>query len=277
MDADLSHDPASLPAFLRALQNGADFVVGCRYIPGGSIPGNWGFHRKVFSIVANSIVRFGLGKPAIHDWTGGFRAFHKKYFELLHNEMGKYSGYVFQIAFLHKAVRSGAKVVEVPIHFTDRRFGRSKIVPSEYIRKVLLYVFTARMTELMAHSFLKFMVVGTIGFTINTVVLELGVHYGLHPSVGSVIGAEFAIVSNFILNNAWTFRDRKIASGRTFSKFIHFNTASVGAIVLQAGSVFVGTHLYGLSVYRLFYVFGVFLGLIWNYFMYSRVIWKKNA
>src|SRR3989344_3564837 len=60
MDADLSHDPASLPQFFQKISEGADFVVGSRYIPCGSIPENWGIHRKIFSVVGNSIVRFGL-------------------------------------------------------------------------------------------------------------------------------------------------------------------------------------------------------------------------
>lgn len=277
MDADLSHDPKAVPKFLAALSRGADFVVGCRYIKGGSIPGNWGLHRKIFSIVANSIVRFGLGKPKIHDWTGGFRAFHKKYYEKLRNDMAKHSGYVFQIAFLHKSILHGAHVVEVPIHFTDRRFGRSKIVPSEYIRKVLLYVWSARITELFSHSFMKFLVVGSVGFVINTFILELFVMLGFHPTVGSIIGAEFAIISNYKLNNRWTFKDRRIGSDSRVQKFFQFNMTSIGAMLLQAASVQTGTHLYGVSTYRVFYIIGIFFGLIWNYIMYSRVIWKKHA
>ncbi len=61
MDADLSHDPQVVPEFLKALEGGADFVVGSRYIPGGSIPDNWGIHRKIQSVAGNAIVRFGLG------------------------------------------------------------------------------------------------------------------------------------------------------------------------------------------------------------------------
>src|SRR3989344_6677638 len=57
MDADLSHDPMVIPQFFRAIGSGADFVIGSRYIPGGSIPENWGIHRKIFSIVGNAIVR----------------------------------------------------------------------------------------------------------------------------------------------------------------------------------------------------------------------------
>ena len=274
MDADLSHDPQVVPQFIHAIDNGAGLVVGSRYIRGGSIPQNWGIHRKIFSIVGNSIVRFGLGFPRVHDWTGGFRAYKKTFFEQTRDELRPYSGYVFQIAFLHKSILRHAKVVEVPIHFTDRLFGRSKIAPMEYIRNVLLYVLSSRMAYKGTRSFVKFLIVGSIGFIINTIVLEISVSIGFHPATGSIAGAELAIISNFFLNNAWTFRHRKIHESHRFIKFLQFNTTSLGAILMQAGSVFIGTHLYGVSEYRLFYLFGIFFGLIWNYTMYSRVIWR---
>ncbi len=276
MDADLSHDPAVAPQFLKALDRGADFVVGSRYIPGGSIPGNWGIHRKVQSVVGNAIVRFGLGLSYVHDWTGGFRAYKKVNFERVRHELSKYRGYVFQIAFLHKAILRGAKVAEVPIHFTDRRFGRSKIIASEYIRNVLLYVFTAQRQSPRARKIVKFLIVGGWGFVINTVILELLVWFGFHPAMGSAIGAEGAIISNFLLNNHWTFRDRKIEKERRLIKFLQFNGTSIGAIALQAGIVYLGTRWYGVDSYRIFYVLGVLISLSWNYIMYSRVIWKKE-
>ncbi len=276
MDADLSHDPAVIPQFLKKLDSGADFVVGSRYIPGGSIPHNWGIHRKIFSVVGNALVRFGLGFSRVHDWTGGFRAYKKKYFELVKDELTRYGGYVFQIAFLHKAVLRGAKVAEVPIHFTDRRFGRSKIAPSEYIRNVILYVLTALRQSPRVKKIVKFLIVGGWGFIINTIALELLVWLGFHPAAASALGAEGAIVSNFLLNNHWTFKDRKIERARRFGKFLQFNGTSLGAIALQAGIVFLGTHSYGVDSYRIFYVFGVCTSLAWNYIMYSRVIWKKE-
>src|SRR4030043_526808 len=105
MDADLSHDPNVIPQFLDKIEKGADFVVGSRYIPGGSIPDNWGLHRKIFSVIGNGVVRFGLGYPRVHDWTGGYRMFQKTYYERIRDEIQGYSGYVFQIAFLHKAIK----------------------------------------------------------------------------------------------------------------------------------------------------------------------------
>ena len=272
MDADLSHDPRALPSFFKKYEQGYDFVLGCRYIKGGSIPQNWAPHRKVYSVLGNSIVRFGLGFIKVHDWTGGYRLYVPKYVKLLEGELEQYGGYVFQIAFLHKAILAGAHVGEVPIHFTDRRFGHSKIAPMEYIKNILLYIGRERLRS----SFGKFAVVGTIGFAINTIVLEALVALGMHPAIGSALGAETAIVSNYILNNHWTFREQKIeGKRRTTAKFIQFNIASLGALAIQAGTVAVGTFLLGVSAYRIFYILGVGLGLVWNWFMYSRVIWKK--
>lgn len=277
MDADLSHDPASLPDFLRALNNGADFVIGSRYIAGGSIPGNWGVIRKVYSIMANAIVRFGLGHLAIHDWTGGYRVYHKVYYEKAKSEMGEYRGYLFQIAFLNKAYKNGAHIVEVPIQFTDRLFGHSKIAPSEYIRDIFLYIISSRWKDFWSGHVGKFMVVGTIGFIINTLLLIAFVAMKMHPAIASALGAECAIISNFILNNNWTFHGRKISGERIAGKFLQFNLTSLGALGIQSVSVWIGVYLLGYNVYFLFYILGVGIGLIWNYLMYSRVIWKKNT
>jgi len=275
MDADLSHDPGSLPLFLRAIDDGGDFVVGSRYIDGGSIPNNWAIHRKIYSMAGNAIVRFGLGYLRVHDWTGGYRAYKREFASRIMSEMSLYEGYVFQIAFLDKAIHAGARVVEVPIQFSDRRFGHSKIAPYQYIRDILWYVGKERIQVLLAGSFGKFLVVGSIGFIINTVVLEGLVLFHFHPTIGSIVGAELAIISNFVLNNAWTFRSQAIDRGLRLRKFIQFNATSLGAVVIQAVSIAIGTAFFGVNAYRVFYIVGVAIGLVWNYTMYSRVIWKQ--
>ncbi len=276
IDADLSHDPVVLPEFMEAIDEGAGFVVGSRYIPGGSIPDNWGLHRKIYSVIGNAFIRFGLGFTTVHDWTGGYRAYERSFAEKSRKELSKYQGYLFQIAFLHKSMKRGARVVEVPIHFTDRRFGHSKIAPSQYIRDILRYVLTQRLKETLFGSFGKFLVVGSIGFMINTAVLEAMVRFGFHPALGSGIGAELAIISNFLLNNAWTFKSRKVTGKQALGKFLQFNMTSVGAILIQAGTVWFGTTFFGAALYRWFYIVGVGIGLIWNYTMYSRVIWMNR-
>ena len=280
MDCDLSHDPTRIPLFLAAIDDGADFVVGSRYIKDGSIPENWGIHRKIFSIVGNAIVRFGLRFPKTHDWTGGYRAYRKKYYQQFASEMKEYSGYVFQIAFLHKAIQTGAKIVEVPIHFTDRLYGHSKIAPGEYIKNVLLYVGGSLVHELRYGPFGKFLVVGGIGFVLNAGLLVVFREWvGLSATVANLIGAAAAIFSNFNLNNLWTFKEKKITSVVSyFLKLVQFyGTSLFGVLVIQTGTIELGTRLFGESLYFIYFLVGTSLLMIWNYFMYSRVIWKKRT
>lgn len=279
MDADLSHDPKAVPEFLQAIENGADFVVGSRYIPGGSIPDNWGFIRKVYSIVGNGIVRFGLGHLAVHDWTGGYRAYTKKYYEDNKEKVKGYSGYVFQIAFLHSALHDGARVFEVPIHFTDRKFGHSKIAPAQYILNIYTYIAVARIREIITGSFGKFLVVGGIGFVLNAVLLVV-LHTRLHweAAAANLAGAAVAIFSNFNLNNLWTFRHHKIAGvGQYLSKLLQFYaTSAFGVIVIQTGTIWAGVRVSGNRYYFLYFLLGTSLLLIFNYIVYSKVIWKKK-
>jgi dolichol-phosphate mannosyltransferase len=276
MDADLSHDPKVIPLFIEKIDSGYDFAVGSRYIRGGSIPSNWGLHRKIYSVIGNSIVRFGLGHLSVHDWTGGFRAYRKSYVEKIAPDMEKYNGYVFQIAFLEKAILKGAKIVEVPIHFTDRKFGRSKIIFSEYILHIFKFIFQERYKSVVHGPFGKFLAVGGIGLFINTVLLEIFVHTGVAPWLSNLIGAECAIISNFILNNRWTFNSRSVSGYKALLKFFQFNATSIiGVTLIQTGTIWLGTGVFGNSTYRIWFVIGTGLLLVWNYFMYSRVIWKK--
>lgn len=130
MDADLSHDPAYLPAMLQASLN-ADLVIGSRYAPGGGIR-NWPRHRIWMSRFANRYVQRIADIP-IADATSGFRCWTRRALEAVHLESFHSEGYSFQVEMSYRASRAGMKIVEVPIIFTDRQFGKSKIS-----RKVLL-------------------------------------------------------------------------------------------------------------------------------------------
>ena len=279
MDADLSHDPTTAPKFLQAIDNGADFVVGSRYIAGGSIPENWSMIRKVYSVIGNAIVRFGLWHPQVHDWTGGYRAYTKKYYLDNREKVKGYSGYVFQIAFLHSAIHDGARITEVPIRFTDRRFGHSKIAPAEYIFNIYKYIAVTKIQEIITGSFGKFLVVGGVGFIINAVILILLHNARWSATLANLAGAAVAIFSNYNLNNLWTFRHQKIIGiGQYFVKLLQFYaTSSFGVVVIQTGTIWAGVRVTGDRFYFLFFLIGTSLLLIWNYVIYSKVIWSGKA
>ncbi|MFH1832568.1 MAG: glycosyltransferase [Candidatus Levyibacteriota bacterium] len=279
MDADLQHDPNKIKDFLAKLDDGYDMVIGTRYSNGGSIPENWPIQRKLFSIFGNLLVRIILMRFSIHDWTGGFRAIKKEVFLKEKAELTSFKGYTFQVSFLHKAARDGFKIAEVPIHFTDRTLGRSKIAPKEYIIDLLKYVIGARIKEILFGKFGKFLVVGGIGFVINAGVLRGMVElFHISPEISNLSGAALAIFSNYNLNNIWTFSEEKHTRIVTYLwKMLQFYlTSSIGVIFIQTGTIFVGNKLFGTKGYFLYFLVGTALLLIWNFTVYNKFIWRKK-
>jgi dolichol-phosphate mannosyltransferase len=125
MDADLSHDPAAIEDFLRALADGADLALATRY-RGGVRVTNWPLSRLMLSLGAAKFVQWTTGMP-FTDPTGGFKAFRTEKLAQLDLARVKSDGYAFQIEVTHEAWRLGWKIVEVPITFVDRHAGSSKM------------------------------------------------------------------------------------------------------------------------------------------------------
>jgi dolichol-phosphate mannosyltransferase len=124
MDADGSHQPEQLPKLLAALRR-ADVVLGSRWVNGGSVV-NWPKHREFLSRGGNLYTRAMLGIP-LHDATGGYRAFRADALRTLDLSDVESKGYCFQVDMAWRAVRSGLRVVEVPIEFVERELGDSKM------------------------------------------------------------------------------------------------------------------------------------------------------
>ena len=128
MDADFSHDPADVPRLIAATMDGgggADLALGSRYVEGGGI-GDWGARRKAISRWGSTYARTWLGLE-LQDLTGGFKCFRSEVLESIRLETVSALGYAFQIETTYRAVRAGFRVVEVPIVFSDRRVGESKM------------------------------------------------------------------------------------------------------------------------------------------------------
>jgi dolichol-phosphate mannosyltransferase len=290
MEADLSNDVSRLPEFIKKVKN-YDLVVGSRYARGGGVE-NWSWWRRLLSRTANltlSLISLTFG---ISEFTNLYRAFDKKVWEGIKNKVSAHRGWLFVPAFIFEALGAQFKIVEIPYIFRDRFGGRSKMKTVSYTLDLLRYAIRYRLKK--SASFLKFLVVGGLGFVINTAVLVVGVNFGMVPANAGALGAEFAIISNFILNNLWTFNDRTINSWKTIPfKFFQFNFLSFGSAVIQFLFLKAGELIFGLDSYKgpiidipyvnffswylLFYIAGVGVGLVWNYFMYSRVIWRKKS
>jgi dolichol-phosphate mannosyltransferase len=127
MDADFSHDPADLPRLLDAIHEGADLVIGSRYCPGGEIR-NWSKWREILSRCAGFYVRFWTGLP-LRDPTAGFRAFRAESLSEIAKHPTRCDGYAFQIETALRLWKQGADIREIPVVFTERREGKSKLSP----------------------------------------------------------------------------------------------------------------------------------------------------
>jgi dolichol-phosphate mannosyltransferase len=142
MDADLSHPPDRLPALLDGLAE-ADLVIGSRYVPGGATR-NWSRLREAISRGGNTYVRLALGMP-VRDATAGFRAYRRVVLEDLPVSAVRSSGYSFQIEMAHRTWQRGFKVLEVPITFTEREAGVSKMsrqIVAEALWRVAVWAVT---------------------------------------------------------------------------------------------------------------------------------------
>lgn len=126
MDADLSHDPAVLPALTAPVADGrADMAIGSRYIPGGAIP-NWPAHRRALSRWGNRYATAALGLP-VRDATSGYRAFSAEFLRGIDTSRFRAGGYGFLIELVYRVKRAGGRIAETPIVFVDRERGESKM------------------------------------------------------------------------------------------------------------------------------------------------------
>ncbi|GAA1474631.1 MULTISPECIES: polyprenol monophosphomannose synthase [Corynebacterium] len=137
MDADGSHAPEQLHLLLEEIEKGADLVIGSRYVPGGETV-NWPANRELLSRLGNKYISVALG-AGINDMTAGYRAFRRELLEHLDFEELSNAGYIFQVDVAFRAIKDGFDVREVPITFTERELGESKLDGS-FVKDSLLEV-----------------------------------------------------------------------------------------------------------------------------------------
>jgi dolichol-phosphate mannosyltransferase len=145
MDADFSHDPKFLPEFLQAIET-ADLVIGSRYRAGVNVI-NWPISRLLLSLGANEYARRVTGLP-LTDSTGGFKCFRRRVLEAIDFEKVKSNGYSFQIEMSFRAWKQGFRLVEIPIVFTDRVEGQSKM-DKRIVREAIRMVWWLRLKSMM--------------------------------------------------------------------------------------------------------------------------------
>jgi dolichol-phosphate mannosyltransferase len=270
MDCDLSHPVDVIPQMVLALATGQQFVLGSRYVPGGSTDDDWGIFRYL-----NSRVATWLARPLtrVKDPMSGFFALRRADFERAEelNPVG------YKVA-LEIIVKCGFEnVAEVPIHFSDRALGESKLTLREqlkyikHLRRLYIHKFANAM------YFLQFLVVGASGVVVNLSTLTVLQLMGLADAICLAGGIATSVVTNFLLNRRFTFsyaRDRNI--WKQFAGFVTVSSLGIavnyGVALGVAGSALAqgrfGLHLSALA--------GIACGMLFNYIGNRYVIFRKT-
>jgi len=265
MDADFSHKPSDVPRLLGALEDGADFVIGSRYVPGGSIPEEWGLHRRLNSRFGNIVARYLAGLYRIHDCTAGFRALRAEVLRRIDFSTLRVQGYAFQIALLHAAVRGGARVVEVPVEFIDRTAGQSKLG----LKDILEFLRSAAWIRFQSSKvFVKFCIVGGSGVLVNLGIFTALLQLGVHKYVASPIAIECSIITNFLGNNYWTFRRRSLDSG-IHVRGLRFNAVSIVALAISFATFVILSRAFPRIAPQVHQFIGIVPATLVNYFLNS--------
>ena len=205
MDADGQHDPKLIPEFINLANDGFSLVIGSRLVPGGSTPG-FSYWRKFLSIVGNFLIRH-LGKASnVQDCTSGFRCIKANLLPKCNLDGLSTRGYSFQSLLVCELIRNGAKPIEVPIIFKDRVKGKSKLTLRDQIE---FLVSITKITYRYSEDFIRYCLVGLVGMLVNIgAYLLLNRYFQIPLQAASLIAIEISIVSNFLLNNYWTFKTR---------------------------------------------------------------------
>jgi dolichol-phosphate mannosyltransferase len=261
LDADLSHPPEQIPELIAALDGGADFALGSRYVEGGSTDHDWGLFRWL-----NSRIATFLARPLTHlkDPMSGFFAIRRETFES--GRQFSPIGYKIGLELLVKC--NCKKPVEVPIHFADRRIGKSKLTLTEqlkylkHVRRLLIFKY-GKGTALT-----QFLVVGTIGALINLTVLTIALRMGLRASMAVALGIGVSFLTNFLLSRRFTFN--YVRSGFLINDFVSFASASVaGAIVNYAVTMALYQPTGPIASPQLAAAIGIIAGALLN-FLFNR-------
>lgn len=272
MDADFSHKPEDVPRLMAALEEGADFVIGSRYVKGGSIPKEWGRLRRMNSFGGNIVGRYVAGLYKIRDCTAGFRAIKTSVLRKVVFDDLRVQGYAFQVALLHKAVSLGAAIKEVPVDFVDRTEGESKLGISDII-EFILNAWWIRLHS--SKTFIKFAIVGLSGVIVNLGVFTLLLEAGVNKYLASPISIEASIITNFLLNNYWTFRWRR-SQDHIRVKGLKFNMVSLVSLAVSYSTFVVLSILFPGTSPEIHQLVGIAPAMFINYFLNSYWTFKNT-
>ncbi len=283
MDADFQHDPKDVIRLVEPFSQGYDYVIGSRFTKGGGIPQDWSLYRKFLSVGGNIFSKMVLGIFSVNDFTSGFKASRVQGFvDKLDLDNILSGGFAYKIDLLFRMHKLGAKIKEVPIIFGLRDRGNSKMENNNFmdsLRVVLTLRFGKKVTALMSPNFLKFCIVGFTGLFVDTGLFNILRVTLLSSNYAALTSGTIAMITTFLLNNYWSFKERKLEGmTKKVISWILYVVVSFVPILIRSKLVGIATASFGNTfiVSNVAFVIGVLFGLIWNFTMYSKIIWRKS-
>jgi dolichol-phosphate mannosyltransferase len=272
MDADCQHDETALPRMLEVLRaGGADVVIGSRYMDGGGI-GDWNTGRAKMSRFATRLSRLVI-KQDLSDPMSGFFALRS---DVLDPAVRKLSNIGFKILLdLIASSPQPLRVAEVPYEFRNRHAGESKM-DSQAMWDYLMLLLDKLVGHVVPVRFVAFGLVGGVGVLLHFAVLTtlfrgMGLSFAASQGSATVV----AMISNFSLNNALTFRDTRLKGWRWIKGLATFVlVCGLGALA----NVGIASYLFTRNgMWVLAALSGIVIGAVWNYAMTSMYTWKKQS
>ena len=271
MDADLQHPPEVLPKVLEKLRSGCDVVVASRYVKGGGVEG-LSLWRRILSRGATVLAHISLPRAGcVADPLSGYFAFKR---DVVHGIKLNPVGYKVLLEVLAKGRYT--KVCEVPYKFQRRAEGRSKLGTLEVLR-YLKHLHTLMRETREYRRLLNFVLVGLVGIFVNESILWFLTEFlSLYYVLSAAIGSEVSILSNFALNEVFTFRDLKADSSlkSVLSRALEYNWTRIIGIFLGLITLYVLTTFLGLY-YLLANLVGIAVGLAWGYATSIAIVWRS--
>ncbi len=277
MDADFQHDPKDILRLVGEITNGYDYVIGSRFVKGGSIPKEWNIRRKFWSFGGNLFSKAVLGIYSVNDFTSGFKATRVKGFvDKIDLDSVLSKGFAYKIDLLYKTFKLGAKIKEVPISFGVRDRGDSKMEKnnaSDSMKVVVMLRYNQN------KNLFKFLIVGFVGLFVDTGLFNLLRLTSLGSGMAPIVSGFVAMLTTFILNNYWSFTERKIEGlNKKIIGFLVYAISSMIPIFVRSQIVHVATSAMGdtFLVSNTAFFIGIVFGLVWNFTVYSKIIWRKG-
>ena len=271
MDSDGQHDTSLITHFVSSIEEGRDVVIGSRFVEGGTTP-DFSFSRLIMSKVGNLLVRYVGGITQVKDCTSGYRAIRASYLKELDFSYLSTRGYSFQSSLICDLAWRSANISEIPIEFSSRQGGDSKLALRDQI-EFLLNI--PRLGFRNLEDFMKYSLVGVSGVFVNLgLYLFLTRYYEISEVVAPLIAIESALISNFILNNFWTF-GKRITQSRIRVKFVKFHLVSGFSALINYSAFLTLFLVFGLYDI-LANLIGIGLAAIVNYLINSNWTWKDN-